>query len=415
MGSNCSDINGDNVIEQFEERVVQMSQQRRVVEFQQNQLTNLVYTSNSFGMRIYESFLRTNDATKNVVFSPSSLASALYMLLEGADGETYSEIIAALGQDARRSLSIADIERGIEKLAEDLPLHADGYTLNIANSMWTAKGHYIEREFKEKLIKVFHAVAKDVDFQIDGTDKINEWCDSATNHSIPKLFNNPLDPDTVLVLINAIFFKGVWKTQFDAKMTHPRRFFSSPSMDWNTAPRVPMMTLVDEFPLVFNEELQFQLIALPYENDEVVMYVLLPEDDVPLRDVETRLTYKILMETVQKLQKVKVDVSLPKFKLNSELSLIRALNGVGIHRAFSDLANLSKITSGPLMVNKVIQKAVIEVNEQGTVASAITGVQIMSRSMKIRHKIFNANHPFMFFIEHVQTKIILFAGRVTEP
>lgn len=219
-----------------------------------------------------------------------------------------------------------------------------------------------------------------------------------------------------MVMINAIYFKGLWKTQFDPRMTYNRRFFANKDVTWKDAPLVSTMSVVNEFALADNREVGFQLLALPYENDEAIMYIMLPDQDVLLKNIERQLTYQILQKAIDNSTVVKVDVTLPKFKLNNELSLIPALNRVGINRVFGEFANLSKINQRvALKVNKVIQKAVVEVNEQGTVAAAVSGVSIMARSMQNDFEEFHADRPFIFFIQHARSNLILFAGRVNNP
>jgi len=225
-----------------------------------------------------------------------------------------------------------------------------------------------------------------------------------------------VDASTRLVLVNAIYFKGIWKIQFDKKDTKKRSFW----LDAKTKKRVDMMFLQGEeveFRFYHNTKGKFSMLEMEYGDGETAMVVLLPDAVDGLADLEKSLTPKKLekwLGMLDKRRRVKMDVvALPKFKMTwGTKDILSVLKEMGM----ADVTNFSGMTTKPnnLFISAVFHKAFVEVNEEGTEAAAATAVVARFRGIP-RRKEFIADHPFLFLIRHKKTGAILFMGRVTNP
>ena len=244
---------------------------------------------------------------------------------------------------------------------------------------------------------------------------INKWVAEKTNNKVPTIVNE-LDADTVLVLVNAIYFKGDWLHKFNTTNTKEEDFHVSPSKAVN----VEMMhTKSEKFNVGSNDELHCQAIELPYAGGNVSMFILLPDPaETNLSELEKKLTYEDLLTVKERFHMLPWDVNLwlPRFSLDQKLELKEALTGMGMPDLFTKrTADLSGIDgSKNLFVSQVFHRAVVEVNEEGTEAAAATAVVITAVSAR-RPEDFRADHPFLFFIQEKATKSILFLGRLVNP
>jgi len=221
-----------------------------------------------------------------------------------------------------------------------------------------------------------------------------------------------LTEETRLVLVNAIYFKGDWANKFDPRKTVPREF----TLGEKEKITVDMMHTKRKFGFSQNQELNFQMLELTYANEVLSMFVVLPNDTFGLGALEENLTVCVINKMVKASRKEEVKVFLPKFKIESSLSLSEALKAIGMEQLFSsDLADLSGITGEKdLFVSAVIHKAFVEVNEEGSEAAAATAVAFAANCY-VPEKQFNANHPFLFFIRDNKSGCILFWGRILKP
>ena len=244
---------------------------------------------------------------------------------------------------------------------------------------------------------------------------INKWVAEKTNNKVPTIVNE-LDADTVLVLVNAIYFKGDWLHKFNTTNTKEEDFHVSPSKAVN----VEMMhTKSEKFNVESNDELHCQAIELPYAGGNVSMFILLPDRaETNISELEKNLTYEDLLSVKERFRMYPQDVNLwlPRFSMDQKLKLNKALSGMGMPDLFRErTADLSGIDgSKNLYVSQVLHRAVMEVNEEGTEAAASTAVVIVPTSGQLPRD-FRANHPFLFFIQDKPTKSVLFLGRLVNP
>ncbi|XP_067387436.1 serpin B13-like, partial [Emydura macquarii macquarii] len=277
---------------------------------------------------------------------------------------------------------------------------------------------HIVQKYLSCIQKLYQAELKSADFlnAAEETRKeINLWVESYTKGKIKELFaQDTLSAGTKLALVNAVYFKGQWAVKFEEERTEDRPF----QINKTTSVPVQMMQHVGEYRIATIEEHHCQVLELPYKGGDLSMYILLPNDYDGLTQLEKELTYEKLTTWLSPhhLKEDKVEVSLPRFKIETTAELIKYLQALGVTDVFrpqeSDLSGIAKGDS--LSVSAGIHKAFIEVNEEGTEAAAATGIGVGVTSVGIRVQ-FVADHPFLFFIRHQQTKCILFYGRFSSP
>jgi len=330
------------------------------------------------------------------------------MLSTGARGETLKQIEKGLFFPRSHILQAKNIIPAIRS--------TDDFTIKIANKVFVNKNFSILRDFQEILRKSFHSDIKNMDFGNSewAADTINNWVEDRTRNKIKDLIQPEMITEgTSIVLVNAIYFKSNWAKKFDR--TEPMKFQISPSSNTD----VPMMRKTDNVFYASLDTLTSTMIELPYKGDRIVMQVLLPNTKYVLEDLEDKLKDVDIHELFEK-EKVKTEVivGLPKFKQENSMKLKKELSKLGCKNMFSaGLADFSGITSEKgLYVSHVVQKAFIEVNEEGTEAAAATGAVAVAYSSSFVYKhSFTADHPFIFFLRDKISGIVLFQGRVINP
>ena len=372
--------------------------------------------NNHFGLDLYGKLRKTEG---NLFVSPFSVSSALGMTAIGANGATREQMLATLhlpAADAQRNAGFKQILAILN--AENADPKKRGYELSVANALWGAKGNIWLKTFLDATAENYGAGLTELDFakDTDGSRKtINAWVEKRTRDKIKDLIpSGALEQDTQLVLTNAIYFKGKWAAEFDKKATFDEPFLNAPGK----AEKVPMMHKSDSFRYAETDD--FQTLVLPYKGDELSMVVFLPKKKLGLDNLENKFTAENVAKWLKSPQFVEtVQVSLPKFKVESTFELKEPLAAMGMIDLFTRNADLSGMTGSPgLMVSKVIHKTFVDVNEEGTEAAAATAVIVTPTSIELNPKpipVFKADHPFAFVIHDHRTDTILFMGRVANP
>jgi serpin B len=375
-------------------------------------LQTVVKGNSTFGFDLYQKLKKSEG---NIFFSPHSISTALAMTYAGARNQTEQEMAKVL----YFNLEQEPLHSAFSKLQSHLNTIQDkGYiNLSIANSLWAQEGYHFLESFFNLNKKYYGAGLNFVDF-VKKTETarktINIWVENKTQQKIKELIKpGILDSLTTLVLCNAIYFKGNWSSQFDKKRTQNADFFISPE----TTIKVPMMNQKSRYK--FKEFGGFSAIELPYEGNDLSMIVFLPKKNDGLEEFEKDLTNENVKSWIDKLtetHKSEVFVSFPRFKTTYEFELSKTLAGMGMPSAFSlppaDFSGMTGIKD--LFINKVIHKAFVDVNEEGTEAAAATAV-VMIRKGISKPLTFRADHPFVFIIRENQTGSILFIGRIINP
>ncbi|XP_049546262.1 antichymotrypsin-2-like isoform X2 [Anopheles darlingi] len=351
-----------------------------------------VQQSNDFAVQLYKQVSAKN-AGQNVVISPLSISGCLSLAAMGAGGLTAEELFGGLryGKADRKQQVAESYGRLMQRLATDK-------TIAMANKLYVKEGYQVKSSFNEVASGSFQSEAQALNFtqNVEAAKTINDWVEGKTNKKIQDLIApDMLDDLTRMVLVNAVYFKGTWAYQFDPARTRPMPFWISATESRD----VPMMNIKKHFAYNNFEDKGFSALELTYNGSGVTMLVLLPNERDGLAALEEKLPSLNLAEITSQLHKQEVEVFLPKFKIEFSLDLNDDLTELGMGRMFSDAAEFPDLLEGnePLKVSKVVHKAFIEVNEEGTEAAAATGMAIMAMCLIISEPlVFKADHPFLY-------------------
>lgn len=399
-------------------------------------MESLVKSYNELSMKLYRQFVEEND--QNILFSPLSIASALTMVYLGTKGDTevqMSEVLnfkkstekkaCSLSQTKLQDLGAVHIQNipvAFEELFSKVNHPSNNYILKSANRLYSEKSFNIVQQYSQLIKKHFHAEIQSVDFAHTAEDvrkKINTWVEEQTECKIKDLLpQSSVDSLTKLVLVNALYFKGSWDVKFPEENTEQRPFRLSKK---NTK-MVPMMFQKGKFNMCHIEELETQVLELPYIENTLSMIILLPDDikdnTTGLERLHKNLSFAKMKEWTSSCMMTPTDVELelPRFRLEESYDLKSCLKKMGMSDIFdpqkADLTGISD--KGDLYVSEIYHKVFVDVNEEGTEAAAATGAVATVRMRPILTT-FKADHPFIFYIQDNKTNTVLFLGQLSSP
>ncbi|GAB1298067.1 Serpin B6 [Apodemus speciosus] len=371
------------------------------------------------------------DSSKNVFLSPMSISSALAMVFMGAKGKTASQMsqvlmnlscLQALSLDKCRGNGDGDVHQGFQSLLTEVNKSGTQYLLRTANRLFGEKTCdllALENDVIENSCRKFYeAEMEELDFKgatEQSRQHINTWVAEKTEDKIKELLSpGTVNSDSVLILVNAIYFKGKWEEEFNKEDTREMPF----KVSKDEKKTVQMMFKKSKFKMTYIGEMFTKILLLPYVGNELNMIIMLPDEHIELSTVEKEITYEKFVEwtRLDKMDEEEVEVFLPKFKLEENYEMKDVLCKLGMTDAFDGgRADFSGMSSKQgLFLSKAIHKAFVEVNEEGTEAAAATAAIMMLRCMRFTPR-FCADRPFLFFIQHVKTNGILFCGRFSSP
>jgi serpin B len=398
-GPNSADLSARTAPE---ERAQEILARRKVREA-------VVEGNTAFAVDLFRQ-LRTKQG--NLCFSPYSISTALAMTYAGARGETEEQMAKALHvtlpQDTLHP-AFAELETSLGEAQQK-----GSVELLVANSLWPQNGLSLRQGFLEVMDANYKALVTALDYHRteEARQTINRWVEDKTRNKIQELIQaGVLDPATVLVLANAIYFKGNWENPFDKNLTRDGPFHLSAAKTVTT----PMMTH-PRLECGYYADAEVQVLEIPCVGKQISMLVILPRQVDGIAKHERGLNATKLTEWANKWGAGDfgqyVTVSFPKFRLTSYFSLEEALKALGMVNAFGGGADFSGMfgTRGP-SISAVLHKAFVEVNEEGTEAAAATGVILTVSAVPS----FSADHPFLFLIGDRRTGSVLFMGRVLNP
>ncbi|CAN7995242.1 unnamed protein product [Ixodes hexagonus] len=332
------------------------------------------------------------------------------MVYAGARGKSQKELSDALGH-SRVGLDTAAKVLGAYKDALSDTQSPDSL-VEMANCALVRKKFEILPSYERDLIDVFRSQLRSVDFGNDPskvTSEINEWVKNQTHGMIPKMLTEDVDPDLVMVLLNAIYFKGTWHNAFNSSKNRLLPFYN----EGTHGHPVETMCISANFTHATLPEIESQVLALPYSGQRYSMVILLPDDRAGFPKLKERVSVQELADVQQKLKLKKVDVYLPKFELNTEYELKPFLQALGVNSIFGTGADLSGISGNKgLYVSSIKHQAAVKVNEEGTIAAAATKGDIAFKSGRPGHVQFLVDHPFLFYIYDSSTHRVPFLGEV---
>ncbi|XP_033345770.1 antichymotrypsin-2-like [Bombus vosnesenskii] len=376
-------------------------------------LRSVLESANQFSSPFFQTVVKHNPG--NLITSPLSVGVVLAMAAYGARGNTKAQFRNVLHLPTSESLATS----GYQSLIDNLNNVKDN-KLAVANKIFVAASLNLKPSYKNLTEVYFRSASQLVNFaqNKEAANIINSWVEQNTNNFIKELISaETVNSMTRLVLVNAIYFKGQWKDKFDPKSTSDMPFHTSKSEVKN----VSTMYIQGKYKYGELPDLNAKFVVMPYKGDELSMIIILPNEIDGLPDVEKKLQNTNLTNILSQGYEEEVELWLPKFKVESMLKLNDVLKEMGLTDAFSN-ADFSEIADGEnLYISDVIQKAYIEVNEEGSEAAAASGLFMMEKMAHTTWE-FKINRPFFYYIiktmndgEENNINLPLFCGSVNEP
>ena len=365
----------------------------------------LIESDNKFGLKLFQ-VINEAQGDSNIFISPLSVAMALGMTLNGADGTT----LDAMEQTLELSgLTMEEINESYRHLIDLLTGLDPQVQFDIANSIWYDENlDQPEADFLTRCQEYFGALVTGLDFRSpDAASTINAWVNESTNGKIEEIVKDPIQPDLLMFLINAIYFKGTWTYRFDPELTEEMSFYLA---DGSTT-TCHMMAQRNIYEYRNYEDCE--VLNLPYGCGAFMMTIILPHWGTDVNDIIAQITPENLTDWWTGLPSDSIDVYLPKFALEFSMGLKNALTALGMGIAFipgsADFSNM--YPSVAVWIDSVKHKTFVEVNEEGTEAAAVTSVQMGYGGIEG----FLADRPFLFMIRENESGTILFIGKITDP
>ena len=367
---------------------------------------SLVQANNQFAFTLFNK--SANQETKeNLFISPFSVSMSLAMTLNGAAGTTKTGMENTLGFAGKQDTLINDYNK---TLSEKLISLDKSVIFNVANSIWYRKDFTVEPSFILTNQKYYNAEVSPLDFASpSAVPTINKWVNTKTNKAIPTIIES-ITPDNVMFLINAIYFKGSWSNKFDATRTSDQDFYKE---DLSVV-KCKMMNHEVYYRCFSNDVLS--AVEMPYGQGNFVMTVMVPSAGKTTSDLIAAFNADNWNTWNNAMVSRLVQVKLPRFKMTYEKTLNDLLSTMGMADAFN--ANIADFTGinaiQKLYISEVKHKTMVEVNEEGTVAAAVTSTGMSTTAIQLP-LVINVNKPFVFVISEKSTGAILFTGRIMDP
>ncbi|MCG8362581.1 MAG: serpin family protein [Pseudanabaenales cyanobacterium] len=369
----------------------------------------LVETQTQFGLNLFAAILQV-EGDQNILISPVSVAIALSMVYNGADGDTQQAIAQTL---ALPSLSPEAVNAAIASLSNTLATPDPEVRVDIANSLWVRQGFSLYPAFVEQVTEFYNAEATNLDFgNPSAPGIINAWVAEKTEGKISQMVNQ-ISPDQVLFVINAVYFKGNWTNAFDPERTTEQPFHL---LNGSTKPHL-QMSQEDQY--LYYETDQFQAVSLPYGDGGLSLYVFLPKQHSSLADFQSSLSAEAWSDWMTQFGRRPGAIKLPRFQFEYETGLKPILETLGMGIAFDPTrANFAKLSPDSTFISQVQHKTFIEVNEEGTEAAGSTSIGMTVTSVSPEPEpAFEmiVDQPFFIAIRDNSTGAILFMGAIVEP
>ncbi|MEG4987454.1 serpin family protein [Microcoleus sp. BR0-C5] len=365
----------------------------------------LVAANTKFGFNLFNT-LSKQQPNKNIFISPTSVALALSMAYNGVSGETKQEMTKVL---ELTGMTPQEINAANQALQNSFQKVDPNVQVLIANSLWAQQGFSLKPEFMQTNQKYYNANLTEIDFMNpQALSIINNWVSQKTQGKIDQIVEK-ISPNQVLFLINAIYFKGNWKTPFDKSQTANKTF----SLTDGSSKQHPMMSQKGIYG--YYETDTFQAVSLPYGKEgALAMYIFLPNSNSNLANFLQQLTPENWNEWMPEFTGVNGTIEIPRFKIQYEVQLENTLIALGMAGIFdSSKADFSPMTTdNNVAVDSVKHKTFVEVNEEGTEAAAVTSIGLTRSRSSFE---MNVNRPFFCAIQDNTTGTILFMGTIVDP
>ncbi|XP_049517158.1 intracellular coagulation inhibitor 3 isoform X3 [Dermacentor silvarum] len=383
-----------------------------VVNCEHDDDTLLAKAHNQFAVNLLK-HLATQDPSSNVFFSPTSIAAAFGMAYAGARGSSEAELGSVLGHTA---VGLTDRARVLAAYKSLLQLSVSpNVTLDVANMVLAQSGFPITDNYKQQLREIFDAELRSADFMNEGPSvaaEVNAWVRDKTRGKISGILPEGRPLDIALFILNAVYFKGTWVTKFDVSKTVNKPFFNLGTTEVSK----PAMHLRNRLPHTRIDALHASALEIPYLGGKFSMVVMLPDTPTGLQELRDGLSVATLEDLGSNLRTKDVILRMPKFEMSLSYNLVAAMKALGLNTPFGGSADFSGITEGtPVHISDAVHKVAVEVNEEGTVAAAVTGLSIVPISALNSPPppvLFTVDRPFLYYIRDKNTNRILFIGEV---
>lgn len=372
------------------------------------QVQKIAAANTDFGFRLLKQ-LAHETPEKNVFYSPFSVTSALTLTLNGAGGSTRKDMAAALGLSG---VTADQTDHAYGLLLPSLGNPDPQVTLTVANALWAGRGTTFSLPFQQRSEHFFGARVQTLDMASpEAAATINGWVSEKTHGKIDKLVTPRDIATSPAVLTNAVYFHGQWSEAFEKSDTKDGPF----TLASGKTKTLPLMSQEARFS--YTETPRFQTVSLPYGQGRMSLYVLLPKSGVTAAAVVDGLTPASWSQTLGKMKRSEVVLTLPRFQANFQATLNAPLIALGMGSAFGSSADFTPMGLHGGFLGAVIHKAILEVDEEGTVAAAATAV-VMARSAMRRPEepiVMRVDHPFVCLLRDNATGMLLFAGVIQNP
>jgi len=362
----------------------------------------------SFAFNLLQQLAAQQPGT-DIFMSPYSVSTVLQMVSTGAAGSTKTEMQEMLGTLDMPPIALNQANKELGSIIDS---RNTNFALTTANSVWYRSGLMVEPSFIHGDEEYFGARVQGLNFNsIDSVDIINSWAAEETHGKIDRIVSPPINPEVQMFLANAVYFLGNWESPFDVNNTKEGVFYLSNGGQ----EAVPMMRQTAAFSCCQGNG--YQAVRLPYKGGDLAMYVFLPDPGSSVQELLSTMNGAWWSQAMQAdFVEQQAIVALPKFNLNYAVDLVAPLQALGMRTAFTANANFSGISRRePLSISDVKQQAVVEVNEKGTEAAAVTTVTVVATAIALPTFQIIVNRPFLFFIQDRQAGTILFMGAVYNP
>ena len=370
-----------------------------------DQQKTFVANNNTFTLKFLKMVNDADNSGKSFVYSPLSITHVLCMVNDAAESITREEMQNILGFSDK---GIKEVNNFCKSLIDGLPKVDTSVQIHIANAIYVNKNYTLKKQFQQDMKGYYRATAESLDFSSPKTlNRINDWCKKKTNGLIPKILDE-VNPEAVSYLLNAIYFKAAWTYPFEVRYTETVTFTTE-----NGPEKLPMMYQTEEFRYMKNNI--FAAVDLPYGDGKWKMTVMLPSKG---KNVSNVIDYLVQEGTsfLSQMKRRDVSLKLPRFETESATEdLIGVLKKMGIARAFDESqAEIRNMCNRDVYISRMLQKAHIKVDENGSEAAAVTSADIVCLSASMDEPVkFFADHPFVYLIREASSGVILFVGRFT--
>ncbi|XP_009982931.1 PREDICTED: alpha-1-antitrypsin-like [Tauraco erythrolophus] len=366
----------------------------------------IVPSNIDFAFRFYRQ-ATTQEPGKNIFFSPVSISTAFALLALGSRANSQTQVLEGLAFNLTNTRE-AEIHDGFHHLLLLLNRPGSQVQLSMENTLFMDKHLKPLKKFLRDIKKLYKGKVFSSNFQnsTEAKKEINDHIKNKTHGNMNQILKD-LDPNTLMVIVNYIYFKAYWENPFNIKGTHKDYFH----VNAKTSVEVKMMTRDGFYQTYSDRKLSCEVVQLPYKGDVAALFIL--PNEGKMKQLEDALTKDTLSKWEKSLERRRIEVYIPKLSISGTYDLKKMFMNLGVTDVFSDRADLSGITGKhDLKVSKAVHKALLKIHENGTEAAAVTSTDFLPHSVP---PVVKFNHPFLLLIVDQYTQSILFMGKIVNP